>query len=596
MATISLNLNAQGIKAGARDAKQSLDSVKQSATSTEAAVVRSGNNMGSAITRMGNMSGAQRFVFQNTANQLGDIAVQASMGTNIFRVLGMQLPQIAGGFAILGGAMGTVLPILGVIAAVGFPIIAMFTSMSGAADTFDDKLENLRDTISAMEKAQGLLNMGLTEAEDRFGILTHSVQVYAKAQADLALNEVARNLRSLGAELAAVGSKYESVGRKGRRLNRSVQEIRKEFDLTSAEAKILQAAFDDFSASMQSADLTKMDEGTKNLVQTMYDLGVSLEETENDALLGFTQSMVDFGIEAATARKLAEELRAGILSLDVPKPVFPDPEEIVMGQFLVPDPEGMRNSYNAGQKLLIEERKKAAKEAQAALDKEKRELESFAEKFEPVMTAAAEYEETMTKLNRAREIGAITEEQHAQATAVATDKYRIAAGELVDYTNVANIFANSLENSMMQLVQGTLSVEDAFKNMALAVIKELYRVLVVQQIVNAAMGAFGFSPAAGGGFVPTGGAGAFGGPVSPSQGIVVGERGPEVFFPPSKGNLVPNSDLGGVQVHQSFNFAANGDESVKQIIAQQAPKIAKMTEQSIMESRRRGGQMKAVFG
>ncbi len=69
------------------------------------------------------------------------------------------------------------------------------------------------------------------------------------------------------------------------------------------------------------------------------------------------------------------------------------------------------------------------------------------------------------------------------------------------------------------------------------------------------------------------------------------------MVPSSNGAIIPNNQMGGgVVVQQTFNFAANGDESVKQIIAQQAPKIAKMTQQSIMESRRRGGQMKAVFG
>jgi hypothetical protein len=53
---------------------------------------------------------------------------------------------------------------------------------------------------------------------------------------------------------------------------------------------------------------------------------------------------------------------------------------------------------------------------------------------------------------------------------------------------------------------------------------------------------------------------------------------------------------GAVTIQQNFNFAANGDESVKKLIAQAAPKIAALTQQQIMDSRRRGGQMKAVFG
>ena len=49
-------------------------------------------------------------------------------------------------------------------------------------------------------------------------------------------------------------------------------------------------------------------------------------------------------------------------------------------------------------------------------------------------------------------------------------------------------------------------------------------------------------------------------------------------------------------VVQNFNFSANGDDSVKRIIAQAAPKIAQMTKSEIMNDRRRGGAMKATFG
>jgi hypothetical protein len=51
-----------------------------------------------------------------------------------------------------------------------------------------------------------------------------------------------------------------------------------------------------------------------------------------------------------------------------------------------------------------------------------------------------------------------------------------------------------------------------------------------------------------------------------------------------------------VVVNQNFNFQANGDDSVKRIIAQAAPSIANMAKQSVMDSRRRGGAMKNTFG
>jgi phage-related minor tail protein len=82
---------------------------------------------------------------------------------------------------------------------------------------------------------------------------------------------------------------------------------------------------------------------------------------------------------------------------------------------------------------------------------------------------------------------------------------------------------------------------------------------------------------------------------------LMGEAGPEAIMPLKRG---PDGKLGveaaggggAVTIQQNFNFSANGDESVKKLIAQAAPKIAQMTQQQIMDSRRRGGQMKAAFG
>ena len=82
---------------------------------------------------------------------------------------------------------------------------------------------------------------------------------------------------------------------------------------------------------------------------------------------------------------------------------------------------------------------------------------------------------------------------------------------------------------------------------------------------------------------------------------IMGEAGPEAIMPLKRG---ANGKLG-VEMHgggqpvnivQNFNFSANGDDSVKRIIAQEAPKIANLTQKQIMDQRRRGGAMKSTFG
>ena len=177
---------------------------------------------------------------------------------------------------------------------------------------------------------------------------------------------------------------------------------------------------------------------------------------------------------------------------------------------------------------------------------------------------------------------------------------------------LANFIGNSMENAMMGIVDGTVSVKDAFKSMASEIIKELYRVLVVQQMVNAAKGFFGITAADGA--VVSGGSevkayangGVVSGPTTfPMAGGktgLMGEAGPEAIMPLKRGSngklgvQMEGGSQGNVVINQSFNFQANGDDSVKKLIAQAAPKIADMAKASVIDSRRRGGSTKAAFG
>jgi hypothetical protein len=186
---------------------------------------------------------------------------------------------------------------------------------------------------------------------------------------------------------------------------------------------------------------------------------------------------------------------------------------------------------------------------------------------------------------------------------------------------IGDLISSSMEGAFMSIVDGTKSVKDAFKSMAASVISELYRILVIKKIVG---GITGFLPFAdggvfsGGSVVPSAKGNAFyGGNVVPfaNGGVVsspmtfpmtggktglMGEAGPEAIMPLKRGKGgklgVVAENNGNVVIHQNFNFSANGDESVKKIIAQAAPQIAQMTKTSIINDRRRGGSTLAAFG
>jgi|9_EtaG_2_1085328.scaffolds.fasta_scaffold00350_6 methyl-accepting chemotaxis protein len=173
------------------------------------------------------------------------------------------------------------------------------------------------------------------------------------------------------------------------------------------------------------------------------------------------------------------------------------------------------------------------------------------------------------------------------------------------FKSLNSTIESSMENGFMAMVEGTKSVKDAFKDMARDIIKELYRVLVVKRMVGSVGGGTGLAGMLGGGlsFNPFGGISFDGGGYTgsgPRSGGMDGRGGFLAMMHPNETVVdhtkAGSSTEGNVTVVQNFHFQANGDESVKKIIAQMAPSIASMAKQSVVDARRRGGAMKNAFG
>jgi phage-related minor tail protein len=209
--------------------------------------------------------------------------------------------------------------------------------------------------------------------------------------------------------------------------------------------------------------------------------------------------------------------------------------------------------------------------------------------------------------------------------------------------DIAGVLAKETVGALKSVVNGTKTASEAFRDMALNIIQQIMDIVIwqplIQSITSSLSGAImggmpvpgqrgggtGFNIgsmigglfgggaslgalyAKGGAFnagnvIPFANGGIVGSPtmfgMSGGRTGLMGEAGPEAIMPLKRG---PDGKLGvegggNVTVHQTFNFSANGDESVKKIIAQAAPRIAKMTEAQIINSRQRGGQMRRAFG
>jgi hypothetical protein len=262
------------------------------------------------------------------------------------------------------------------------------------------------------------------------------------------------------------------------------------------------------------------------------------------------------------------------------------------------------------------------------LSKEEAELTKFIYALEKEMGATraqlneeqqAQYD---TIIELKKEEIRLTKQQQLEEERLAEAKKKVEA--------VASTLAGETVGALKSIVNGTKTASEAFRDMALNIIQQIMDILIWQPLIQSltssisgaltpasaggsATGMFGnivssiFGFQKGGAFsagnvIPFANGGIVGSPtmfgMSGGRTGLMGEAGPEAIMPLKRG---PDGKLGvegggNVTVNQTFNFAANGDDSVKKIIAEAAPKIAKMTEAQIINSRQRGGQMRRAFG
>lgn len=142
------------------------------------------------------MSGRSRFVLQNTANQLGDMAVQLQGGAGAARAMGQQLPQLLGGFGALGGSLGVIAPLLGTVAAIGIPVGAALFAMGRDAETAAVMLDKI-DALDLAGARSAISN--LTDLQNRY---TEALQVAAATRSSTSIDAVEAIAKEYEAEKA----------------------------------------------------------------------------------------------------------------------------------------------------------------------------------------------------------------------------------------------------------------------------------------------------------------------------------------------------------------------------------------------------------
>jgi len=163
----------------------------------------------------------------------------------------------------------------------------------------------------------------------------------------------------------------------------------------------------------------------------------------------------------------------------------------------------------------------------------------------------------------------------------------------------------SMEDAFMSMIDGTQSAGDAFKSMASEIIKELFRVLVVQQLVGSFSSGGGgilgsvFGAIGGGGAPITGQAS--GGSVQAGKPYITGEHGRELFVPQVNGRILSagqtnnamSSGGGGVTVIQNNTFGSGVSRAE---VTAMLPKMVEATKAAVADAKLRGGSYGRSFG
>lgn len=226
---------------------------------------------------------------------------------------------------------------------------------------------------------------------------------------------------------------------------------------------------------------------------------------------------------------------------------------------------------------------------------------SFLATISPTDAALMDYAANVEMINQAQSAFGLSTDQATFALEQNRLSLQRTQDEISGMAAATDALEQGLTNTFMAALDGTQSMEDAFRSMAADVIRQLYRVLVVQQMVNAAMGALGFSPTPMGGFTRTV---ANGGTVQSGTPYTVGESGRELFVPSQNGRILsPAQSRGalsggggdGVTVVQNINVTTGVQQTVRTEIKQLMPQIADSAKAAVVDAKRRGGSYGRAF-
>lgn len=630
------NLTQGQANIGKAQAKARYDQLTDSLRKATAAQTQ----FGSATQKSTRRIGQSQVLIQQAGYQIGDFIVQVQSGTNAFVALGQQATQVAGTLTLLGGKYVAIGAALSVVIPLATAYLAAQSRIKEGAKDTTTQLEKLEQTYRDIKDSASGLELDLAELAQQFGDNAAKVRDYRIALTELRLGQAESRL---GEELVVAN---EAIARltetTGDALGKNMREFADTVGLAHDQAVMLQEELNRFT------NLPIEQQGGKFL--DIYRLLVDMEVPLNKIPDYLQQALIEAGATLVEMERLraatesAESAAKGFANVDMRSGVASAAAaaETLARQFGIaythaynlarlggssgaslgfsgvsgtldsPFNRGKIGSFGAGGSVFggsVRDLPKpikvpssgssggGSKSAQESYlsqlmreAEQKRKLVGLSEEETRRQEIIFELEKRKQPIDQEK-INKIIQLEEETRKLIETEEQRL---------NLIDTMKDNIESAFMSIADGSESVVDAFRNMLRNIILAIFEQQVAKPAANiignfigslfqAKGGAWsnGVQMFANGGVVN--GATAFG----YSGGIgIMGEAGPEAIMPLKRG---PNGKLGveasgqSLVINQSFNFSANGDDSVKRIIRGELPRITEATKAAVVDSKRRGG-------
>lgn len=204
VATLQIRVDTADLARG----EASLEALQREGRQTETTFNRLGTTAtrtGGAVRRVGGSAGAAGRQFQNAAFQVGDFATQVASGQRASVALAQQLPQLLGGFGVLGA-------VLGAVVAIGGALVPLFFSIGDEAEDAASRTDNLEDSLRALKKALEDQRGPIDELIEKWGEYDAIIDAVLTRQTQRATEDFSK---AIDEQIASLGELDDSVNSLG---------------------------------------------------------------------------------------------------------------------------------------------------------------------------------------------------------------------------------------------------------------------------------------------------------------------------------------------------------------------------------------------